>query len=125
MASLKVTARNARLFGAALPARSKFRAIKTEVDGITFDSKKEAERYAMLRLRELAGEIQDLKLQPRFPLVVNGVKVCTYVADFEYAERGARVVEDVKSAGTKTRAYRIKRKLLAALQPEIEVREVF
>jgi hypothetical protein len=52
----------------------------------------------------------------RFPIRVNGVVVCRYVADFVYIENGAQIVEDVKSAHTKTLAvYRLKKKLMAAV----------
>jgi dsDNA-binding SOS-regulon protein len=67
---------------------SKYGAVRTEVDGISFASKKEARRYSELKLLERAGEIADLQLQPRFPLTVNGVRVCTYVADFQYRDIG-------------------------------------
>src|SRR5690606_369436 len=50
---------------------SKYRNVRTTVDGITFDSKREAERYGELKTMEAAGVISDLELQPRFPLTVN------------------------------------------------------
>lgn len=99
--------------------RSKFGAVRTKVDGISFASKKEAKRYGELKILERAGEITDLKLQPRYPLVVNGMKVCTYVADFLYHNtfRGATmaqpIVEDAK--GFKTPEYKLKAKLFLAL----------
>lgn len=103
---------------------NKYNAQRTTVDGITFASKKEAGRIGELKLLERAGHIRNLELQPKFPLVVNGVKVCTYIADAAYFEKNARVVEDVKSGPTKTPAYRIKRKLLLALNPGLDHREV-
>lgn len=95
----------------------KFRNVKTTIDGLMFDSKREASRYAELKLLERVGDIEKLELQPKFPLLVNGLKICTYIADFSYTDRrtGERVVEDVKSAPTKTAQYRIKVKLLKAL----------
>lgn len=100
---------------------NKYGARKTVIDGVTFASAKEANRYAQLRVLERAGAIKGLILQPRFPLVVNGSKVCTYVADFEYRdETGARVIEDVK--GVKTDVYRIKNKLMRAVHG-IDVKE--
>ena len=95
--------------------KSKYHAIKTEVDGVKFDSKSEAEYYANLKLLERAGVIQDIKLQPRFLLqdgfTYNGHKErkIEYVADFEYMQNGKRVVVDVK--GLRTQVYCIKRKL--------------
>jgi hypothetical protein len=66
--------------------KSKYAAIPTIVDGIRFASKKEARRYTELKLLERAGEITCLELQPKFPCVVNGKKVCTYIADFAYLD---------------------------------------
>ena len=50
--------------------RGKYNARKVEIDGITFDSLKEANRYSELKLLEKAGLIKDLTLQPRFNLKV-------------------------------------------------------
>jgi hypothetical protein len=94
--------------------RHKYGAQKTVVDGITFASKAEAARYGELRMLERGKAIRDLTLQPRFPLVVNGRKVGTYVADFAYhGADDVRVVEDVK--GVRTPVYLLKRKLFEAL----------
>ena len=96
---------------------------KTVVDGITFASKKEANRYCLLKLMERGGLIRDLELQPPYRLEVNGVLVCKYVADFRYvdAQTGEAVVEDAK--GFKTREYNFKKKLVKAVHG-IEIREV-
>ena len=82
-----------------------------------FDSGVEAERWMELRLMERAGLIGGLVRQPEFPITVNGTKVCSYFADFEYTDgHGRRVVEDVKSPATaKNALYRLKRKLVEAL----------
>lgn len=103
--------------------RSKFNAVRCEADGIFFDSKKERDRYQQLKLLERGREIKNLKLQPAFPLIVNGVKIGTYKADFGYDDMRAdqEIVEDVK--GFKTPVYRLKKKLVAAIYG-IEVREV-
>jgi hypothetical protein len=92
---------------------SKYKNIITEVDGISFHSRKEANRYLELKMLLRSGYISELKLQPSFELRVNGVKVCTYVADFRYLDQqGREVVEDTK--GMKTPIYRIKNKLMIA-----------
>ena len=92
------------------------------VDGIRFPSMKQARRYEELKLLERAGKIVDLEIERPYPLVVNGQKVCRYVADFVYAEvvkEGPRevtyrpVVEDTK--GFRTPVYRLKAKLMLAL----------
>ncbi len=96
---------------------SKYKNKKVVVDGITFDSKKEATRYHQLKLFERAGLISDLKLQKEFELIpsqrINGKVVeraCKYKADFVYVEDGEMVVEDTK--GVRTADYVIKRKLM-------------
>jgi hypothetical protein len=93
---------------------SKYRAQPVEIDGIRFASKAEGRRYSQLRLLESAREIKDLELQPSYPIEINGVKVCTYKADFRYFDRltGKHVVEDVK--GFLTPVFRLKKKLLKA-----------
>lgn len=92
----------------------KYKNIRTSVDGFVFDSQREARRYGELKLLVRSGDIHSLELQPRFPIVINGVKVCTYVADFGYADHtGSPVVEDVK--GVKTPIYRLKAKLVKAV----------
>jgi hypothetical protein len=101
---------------------SKYRAIKTEVDGVVFDSKKEAGRYRELKFMERAGEISELELQPKYLLEINGVKIGTYKGDFKYREGmcGKYILEDVK--GIKTPVYRLKAKLVKALH-NIEITE--
>lgn len=100
--------------------RSKYGAVKTEIDGITFDSKREAQRYAELKQLERAGLISGLKLQHRIalagrdgPLRGKSGRQLFYVADFAYRdEDGRAVVEDAK--GFATRAYALKKAILAA-----------
>lgn len=107
---------------------SKYKNVKTEVDGITFSSKKEASRYGELKLLQRAGEIDSLTLQPSYKICVPDMAgedalICHYVADFRYwdRKRNAWVVEDVK--GVRTAAYKIKKKLMAAIHG-IAIREV-
>ena len=96
---------------------SKYHAKKTVVDGITFDSRKEADRYLVLKGMEEDGSIEDLRRQVRYELVpafnVDGkhYRPVYYVADFVYVEDGKEVVEDVK--GMVTDVYRLKSKLFA------------
>lgn len=94
--------------------QSKYRSVKTEVDGITFDSKVEARRYGQLKLLERQGQIRNLTLQPEFDLIVNGVRICRYRGDFQYEveDQSRPIVEDVK--GYKTAVFRLKQKLLKA-----------
>jgi hypothetical protein len=92
---------------------TKYGAIPTTVDNVTFASRAEARRYAELRLLQRSGAIKDLACHPRWPLTVNGLKVATYVADFAYSDAatGRFCVEDVK--GVRTPVYKLKRKLMA------------
>lgn len=102
----------------------KYKNEKTQVDGVWFDSKREARRYGELKLLERAGEIRNLRLQVVYDLVVYGRLVCRYRADFVYEDRRlgwAEVVEDAK--GCRTEAYIIKRKLMLAVHG-ITIREV-
>lgn len=101
---------------------NKYRAIKTEVDGIVFDSKAEARRYSELKMLERLGEIQSLELQPAFKVTINGKNICTYKADFAYFTDRERVVEDVK--GFKTPIYRLKKKLVEASFPGTKITEI-
>lgn len=97
--------------------RSKYHAVKTTADGITFDSKREADRYLVLKGMEEEGAIEDLRRQVRYELVpafdVDGrhYRPVYYVADFVYRENGHEVIEDVK--GMITDVYRLKSKLFA------------
>ena len=82
--------------------RSKYGAVKTVVDGITFDSRLEADRWRMLKALEQLGRIYNLERQVKFPLMVNGVKIGDYIADFRYIENPSwdppfSVIEDAKS----------------------------
>lgn len=125
--------------------RSKYRAKKVTVNGITFDSKREANRYQELLLLERAGQITDLQRQVKFELIpsqkIDGKVVeraCTYIADFAYfiPTHGQEtddeghihfwdgyepVVEDTK--GFKTKDYIIKRKLMLYIHG-IRVKEI-
>lgn len=124
--------------------RSKYGNRKTVVDGITFDSKKEANRFRELQLLERAGKITALQRQVKYVLIPtqrefsNEIykkgahqghfkpgkvleKECSYIADFAYIQDGAYVVEDTK--GVRTEAYKIKRKLMLE-RYEIQIREV-
>ena len=98
---------------------------KTIVDGIRFDSLKEASRYQQLVLLQKAGYIKDLQRQVKYELIPKqeGERACHYVADFVYTdeESGKVIVEDIK--GYRTDAYKIKRKLMLRVHG-IKIREL-
>lgn len=97
--------------------RAKYGNRKVEFEGITFDSKKEMQRYVVLRQAEADGIITDLTLQPQFELIPKVTetyikhlktkdKLCErtvqlpiyYKGDFQYSKDGVTVVEDVKAS---------------------------
>lgn len=96
-------------------AYSKYRAFKTTVGGITFDSGLEARRYTQLVMLEEGKVISNLQIQPKFRLIdsfkYDGkmIRAIDYIADFMYEENGKVIVEDVK--GIRTKDYIIKSKL--------------
>jgi hypothetical protein len=108
----------------------KYHNINKTVDGIKFDSIKEASRYQELKLLEKAGKIKYLKLQPIFILQKaferHEIKYrpITYKADFKYfdIEKDKWIVEDVK--GMKTEVYKIKKKLFVYQFLELIFKEI-
>ena len=93
--------------------QSKYRNKKTVVDGITFDSQREAKRWQELTLMQKAGEITELERQVRYPIRVNGTEVCCYISDATYRKDGKLVVEDSK--GVRTAVFSLKAKLFKAV----------
>ena len=93
---------------------SKYHNRKVTVDGITFDSVKEASRYQELRMLERAGEITGLVRQQKIELIPKTklYRACYYVCDFIYFDKreNKTIYEDVK--GVRTKEYLLKRKLL-------------
>lgn len=111
--------------------RSKYGAVKTQVDGIVFSSKAESKRYLQLKELERFGQIDSLELQPKYVLApsvkfsdaARATPALRYVADFRYVDNdGSVVVEDVKG-GPVTEGFRIKKHLMLAIHG-IEVKEV-
>ena len=98
--------------------RSKYRAKKTTIDGMKFDSMKEAERYTQLRCLEKQSEIHNLQRQVKFVLVPTQrdehgkviEREKSYYADFVYLTNGKLIVEDTK--GFRTAEYKLKRALM-------------
>lgn len=104
---------------------SKYGNRKITIDGITFDSKKEGRMYSELKLLERAGEITDLKLQPKYTLVpkytrADGTKVraMTYSADFSFYDNKYDRQRVIDCKGFKTQAYKLKKKLFNYMHRE-------
>lgn len=88
---------------------SKYHAKRCTVGGEKFDSKLEASRFCRLKLMERAGAISHLMRQVRFPLLVGGVKIGDYVADFVYLDGShAQVIEDAKGVLTPLCRWKLK-----------------
>lgn len=110
--------------------KTKYNAVKTEIDGIKFDSKAEANYYSELLIKKKAGVVKSFIMQKDFTLQEaftreNGerIKATRYRADFvvKYAD-GHEEVVDVK--GMKTRVYINKKKRLLEKYPDINFIEV-
>lgn len=108
-----------RITEPGLPAsarQGKYGATRTEVNGITFDSKWEAHRYMELLQLERVDQIQDLQVHVPFGLHVRApdgetVRIASWTADFQYWREGRMVIEDTKSGPTRRKeAYVLKRK---------------
>ena len=139
-----------RRYARRTESNNKYLNKKVEVDGIMFDSKKEAKRYQELKILEKTGDIVDLKLQVKYILIPaqyetverygkkgqrlkDGQKLiereCAYIADFQYYDRmsGELVVEDTKGYKDPSSAgyakFIIKRKLMLYMHG-IKIREV-
>lgn len=119
---------------------TKYKSKATDVDGIVFQSKREAKRYIQLKQLQESGEITDLQRQVKFLLIPKQVepdkvgpkggitkgrvieREVAYIADFTYRDvEGNLIVEDTK--GVRTQDYIIKRKLMLE-RHGIRVREI-
>lgn len=120
-----VLALNPGIFAASpskSPSKNKYNARKVTIDGITFDSGKEALRYRMLTQMQILQEISHLRLQVRYILqeaIVDGSgqkqKPIAYTADFVYQKADKTVIEDCKSPITaKSESFRVRWRLLLA-----------
>lgn len=128
----------------AYPGRNtgnKYKNKKITIDGLTFDSKREAKRYQELRLLEKAGAIRDLRTQVKFVLIpaqrepdIIGPKggkkpgkllerECAYIADFVYRDTATDKTEVEDTKGMRTKDYIIKRKLMLE-RYKIRIREI-
>lgn len=119
---------------------SKYRNIKTVIDGITFDSKKEAKRYQELMILKQSGDVEEFIRQPEYILQDGFVNPWTgkkereikYRADFlvKYKDQDHWIVEDVKGMGksnrftTRTSDFNLKRKMFILKYPDLEFRLV-
>lgn len=101
---------------------SKYHNRRVVVDGLRFDSIKEAHRWCELCLLQRAGQITDLRRQVPFVLIPKSAhgRAVKYIADFVYIEGGREVIEDAK--GVRTAVYKLKKRLMA--EQGKQIREV-
>ena len=124
--------------------KSKYRNEKVTYQGMSFDSKKELQRYLVLLEAERRGIISDLKRQVKFELIpaiteeyVEHLKTkdkvktrtlqlaVTYICDFTYVKDGVVVIEDIKSdPKLLTKEYQLKKKMLYAMH-RLSIKEVY
>ena len=114
-------------------------AKKTKIDGITFDSKLEADKYIHLKVLQKAGKISDLKVQVPFELLTSQEKKPNdiihslgkrkkilgfkYITDFTYIRNGQKVALDTK--GRTTDVYKLKLKMFLACYPSYQFIEIY
>ena len=101
--------------------RNMYGSKTVKVDGIVFDSEKEARHYVVLKKKEPDGEIADLELQKTWVLqdgfrdkTGRWRRPITYLSDFSYTDvkTGKKIVEDVKSRATaRDDVFAIKKKM--------------
>lgn len=100
----------------AKPKRTKYGATKTMVDGILFDSKREAAYYSELKIREKAGEVTGVEMQRPFALLgSNGMLMATFKADFCFWDNTAGRFRCIDVKGFDTPVGKLKRKMMKGL----------
>ena len=104
---------------------TKYRAKRTEIDGISFASKKEAKMYSELKLLESVGDISDLKMQVPYVLQEgfvrsDGSKIrpIKYYADFTFYDHRKARFRVVDCKGYRTALYELKRKMFDYIMRE-------
>jgi len=102
---------------------NKYRNRKTMYNDVLYDSMREASYARELDLRVKAKDIITWSGQPKFPIIVNEKKICTYIADFEVIKNDG-TVEYVDVKGMETTVFKLKWKLVKALYPEINFKIV-
>jgi len=102
---------------------NKYRNKKTMYNDVLYDSMREATYARELDLRVKAKDIMAWSGQPKFPILVNGKKICTYIADFKVINNDGSV-EYVDTKGYETSIFKLKFKLIKALFPEINFKIV-
>ena len=96
------------------PRRNKYNNKRCQLNGIHFDSLKERDYYIALKEREKHGEIANLDIHPRWPILINGIKVCDVFLDFAFDDHIAKTRRFVDVKGFYPPFSQLKHKLLTA-----------
>lgn len=102
--------------------KNKFRAIKTESDGIVFDSKLEAAWYDWFKFMEKIGQITELEIQKEVSIKVNDSLICMHYPDFYYFDTTTKRWTFADAKGVETPEFKLKYKLTKALNPDTDYR---
>ena len=108
---------------------NKYNAQKITVDGITFDSKREADYYCELKILKMAKQVKFFELQPVFvfqaTFINNGKRhwAIKYKADFKVTYADGRV-EIVDTKGYETKEFKLKRKMFEERYPDLTLTNV-
>ncbi|AMC13333.1 DUF1064 domain-containing protein [Liberibacter crescens] len=95
--------------------RTKYGSVRTTRDGTCFASKAEADYYGRLKMLEKSGEVSQVVLQPSYPVIINGIKVFTYRADFSFYDVHDQRFRVVDVKGYDTPISKLKRKCVKAM----------
>lgn len=116
---MNVSAKEYREMLKTQKAKSKYHSTKTVVDGIKFDSKKEADYFGNLKMLQQAGVVVGIARQPRFPIGAGH----EYVADFiVFLPDGTCEVVEVK--GMETDTYLLKKSYFEEKYPMLKLRVI-
>ena len=110
-------------FGRRPVRRSKYGAVRTVYNGVTYASRSEANYARYLDLQKKAGAIKKWEGQVKWPLIVDGQKLCTMIPDFlVYFPDGKTALVEVK--GVSSAVYKLKVKLFRILHPNVDYRVI-
>jgi len=101
---------------------NKYKAIKTRVDNIVFDSKLESKWYEWFKWMQEVKMIRDLELQKEVEIKVNGKLICMHYPDFYFYDNTKKTWTFADAKGVETAEFRLKYKLTKALNPKTEYR---
>lgn len=100
--------------------KNKFKAVKTLVDNIWFDSKLEASWYEWFKFMQKIGQISEFEIQKEVKLEVNDKLICMHYPDFYFFDCTTKRWTFADAKGVETDVFKLKYKLTKALYPEFD-----